>query len=284
VEKGIYRPSFPFRLDGREAALPRVLSLSGGERLNVIPAEARAAVAWLSPDAVEALCRPAAARLGVGLRLKETDAGAEIAVEGRAAHASMPELGVNALTALLELLAALPLAECGSTRALRRLSGLFPHGDGRGAAAGVAMEDEISGALTLAFTLLDMDSERIAGHFDARVPICATEVNCKRVVESKLAEAGFEVTGEMSPPHHTPADSPFVKTLLGAYGTYTGNRGECLSMGGGTYVHGIEGGVAFGAAMPGFEARPHGANERLNIKDLLAACKIFAQVIIDLCA
>ncbi len=285
VEKGLYRPSFSFRLDpAGEAALPRVLSLSGGERLNVVPAEAAAVVAGLDLGAVEALCRPAAERLGVGLRLKETDAGTEIAVEGRSAHASTPELGLNALTALLELLAALPLAECGSARALRRLGALFPHGDWRGSAAGIAMEDGISGPLTLAFTLLEMDSGRIAGRFDARVPVCANDENCKRVVEARLVEAGFEVSGEMSPPHHTPADSPFVKTLLRAYEAYTGNRGECLSMGGGTYVHGIEGGVAFGAAMPGFQANPHGANERLRVKDLLAACKIFAQVIIDLCA
>ena len=54
-------------------------------------------------------------------------------------------------------------------------------------------------------------------------------------------------------------------------------------MGGGTYVHDIPGGVAFGAGMPGFESNLHGANERMNIADMLTAIKIFAQVIYDLC-
>ena len=54
-------------------------------------------------------------------------------------------------------------------------------------------------------------------------------------------------------------------------------------MGGGTYVHDIPGGVAFGAAMPDFESNLHSANERMNIKDMLTAIKIFAQVIYDLC-
>ena len=88
----------------------------------------------------------------------------------------------------------------------------------------------------------------------------------------------------MEPPHHTPADSPFVKTLLKRYEQYTGTQGACLAIGGGTYVHDIPGGVAFGCGMPGFNGNMHGADEHLCIKDLLTSCKIFAQVIVDLCA
>jgi len=36
--------------------------------------------------------------------------------------------------------------------------------------------------------------------------------------------------------------------------------------------------------MPGFNGNMHGADEHLCIKDLLTSCKIFAQVIVDLCA
>jgi succinyl-diaminopimelate desuccinylase len=61
----------------------------------------------------------------------------------------------------------------------------------------------------------------------------------------------------MAAPHHTPAESPFVKTLLEIYEEYTGRKGECLSTGGGTYVHDIPGGVAFGSSMPGFVSNLH---------------------------
>jgi succinyl-diaminopimelate desuccinylase len=150
-------------------------------------------------------------------------------------------------------------------------------------AAGIALEDEISHKLTLAFTLLNMDEKGISGRFDSRVPICATAENCKNVVDKKLEDFGFEVKGEMVPHHYTPEDRPFIKVLLNSYEMYTGLKGECQSIGGGTYVHDVEGGVAFGATMPGFESNLHGANERLNIKDALTACKIFAQVIYDMC-
>ena len=35
--------------------------------------------------------------------------------------------------------------------------------------------------------------------------------------------------------------------------------------------------------MPGFNGNMHGADEHLCVKDLLTACKIFTQVIVDLC-
>ena len=88
----------------------------------------------------------------------------------------------------------------------------------------------------------------------------------------------------MDAPHHTPADTPFIKTLLSCYERYTGNRGECLAIGGGTYVHHIPGGVAFGCAMPGFNGNMHGADEHTSIADLLTSAKIFTQAIIELCS
>ena len=87
----------------------------------------------------------------------------------------------------------------------------------------------------------------------------------------------------MRPPHHTPGDSPFVQAMLRSYERFTGRKGECYAMGGGTYVHDIPGGVAFGAKMPDFESNLHGANERMHIQGMLTAVKIYAQVILDLC-
>ena len=40
-----------------------------------------------------------------------------------------------------------------------------------------------------------------------------------------MAEHGITVlTKEMLPPHHVDGNSPFVKTLLGAYEEYTGRK------------------------------------------------------------
>jgi succinyl-diaminopimelate desuccinylase len=282
TEKGGYKPLFKKTWEP-QTSLPRVSSFSGGYRINVLPADAEAVVLGMPPEELQRICSLAAEDCGVTCTYTKTEQGVRIKATGKAAHAAMPEAGNNGLTALIKILNALPLADCPSTLALRQLQEVFPHSDTRGKAAGIAMKDEISGELTLAFSLLEMDENGIAGQFDSRVPLCANEENCKTVLVSRLGAMGFSVKGEMSPPHHTPADSPFIQTLLKCYERQTGNKGACLSMGGGTYVHDIEGGVAFGASMPGFQSNLHSANEHVSVTDLLTACKIFAHVIIEMC-
>ena len=234
---------------------------------------------------VEVLCATGM-RVTELLSLKMSDIDFEnstLHVTGTGSHAAEPETGNNGITALVRLLLALPLADCPTTQALRDLDALLPHGDYRGRALGIAMEDDLSGYLTLSYTIMHLDEQGFEGYFDSRVPVCANEENCKAVVVQRFGRLGYAVEGEMVPSHHTPGDSPFVQTLLRCYERYTGQKGECLSMGGGTYVHDIEGGVAFGAGMPGFASNLHSANEHIRIQDMLTACKIFALVIAELC-
>ena len=141
----------------------------------------------------------------------------------------------------------------------------------------------MAGPLTVAFTLLEVTDTGLEGRFDSRVPLCATQKNCLQVAKATFESRGFDFAGEQDLPHHTPADSPFVKTLLKRYEEYTGLKGECLSTGGGTYVHDIPGGVAFGCTMPGFDTHLHGADERVRIQDLMLSAKMFTQIIADLC-
>ena len=79
-------------------------------------------------------------------------------------------------------------------------------------------------------------------------------------------------------------DSEFISTLLRTYEEYTGRKDECIAIGGGTYVHELKNGVAFGAAMPETDNRMHGADEFAVIEELIVSAKMFAQVIIDLCS
>ena len=88
----------------------------------------------------------------------------------------------------------------------------------------------------------------------------------------------------MRPPHHVDGDSEFISTLLRTYEEYTGRKGECIAIGGGTYVHELKNGVAFGAAMPETDNRMHGADEFAVIEELIVSAKMFAQVIVDLCS
>lgn len=282
LEKGSYKPVFT-KTWVAESATPRVKELHGGFRINVLPPEAECVVAGLSAEAAQPYCDKAAAETGVTYVLTERGDDLHILCKGKGAHASTPEEGVNAITGLIHLLCALPLAKVGSTAALHALNALFPHGDYAGKALGIAQADEMSGPLTLAFSLLGLNDTGLSGQFDSRVPVCANEDNCKAAAEAAFAKFGFTAEGGMQAPHYTPADTPLVSTLLKCYEQYSGRKGECLAIGGGTYVHDIPGGVAFGCTMPGFNGNMHGADEHTCIADQLTAAKIFAQAIIDLC-
>ena len=282
AEKGMYRLRFRKSWEP-ETAVPRVVSLSGGAQINAIPTEACAVIAGMEPMHLMAGAAPLCAELGTACRVDETPGGARLTVIGRGCHAASPETGINANTALIRVLTELPLADTPSTRALRELDRLLPHGDFSGKALGIAQEDEITGALTCSFTMISLTETGLEGVCDCRVPICADNDNCKAVADRAMTALGFETSGMMIPPHHTPAEGDFIQTLLRSYETYTGQPGVCYSMGGGTYVHNVPGGVAFGYSMPGTDTRMHGANERFPVADLLTAAKIFADVVAAMC-
>ena len=79
------------------------------------------------------------------------------------------------------------------------------------------------------------------------------------------------------------AEAELLHVLLETYEAQTGRKGETIAIGGGTYVHSIEGGVAFGCTMPGTDNRMHGADEFVVIQEIVDSAKIFTQVILDLC-
>lgn len=146
------------------------------------------------------------------------------------------------------------------------------------------MEDELSGNLTLSFNMLSVDAASMDGEFDGRIPVCGNDENVLEVVRARMAEQGLTLLNKaLIPPHHVSADSYFVKTLLAAFELYTGRKGECQALGGGTYVHHLENGVAFGAAMPETDNKMHGPDEFAVVDELLVSAKIFAQAIVDLC-
>ena len=258
--------------------------MKGGFRFNVVPPESECFVKGLDPACLEddALARDAKA----DFEFLPEDGGVRILCHGKNAHAATPDDGVNSIQALLELLVRLPLAECESPRAIRAMQALFPFGDNRGKALGIASADAESGELTLNLALITLDEKGFTAKFDVRFPLSSNEENCKKVCEASFAKYGITVTGDpdMTTVHCVPSDSTLVKTLLKCYSLYTGDPDpKPIAIGGGTYVHDIPGGVAFGCDFPGFEPKMHAANEQASVDNLIKAAKIFTQAIFELC-
>lgn len=283
VEKGGLKGSFTASFE-EDNTLPRILSVNSGVKVNVIPDKANAVIEGLSKEEVEKYCALVTNKIGVKFTVTEENNTCIINAKGVGAHAAYPEGGNNALTAILELLSSMPFAKSEGFNKLCYINKLLPHGDYKGEAIGVKMSDDISGELTLSFTIFEYNTTGLKGTFDCRAPLCANDENLRDVIAKNLKVE--EITLEpcnVFEGHHVDENSEFVQTLLRCYEMYSGKKGECIAIGGGTYVHHIKNGVAFGCTMPGTDNNMHGNDEFAVIDELILSAKIFTQAIITLC-
>ena len=205
-------------------------------------------------------------------------------VIGVGAHASTPHLGKNAGLAALSFAVKLPSLGAEDRKAFESVLELFPYGVTDGSGIGTKLQDEESGELTCTLDIFEVGEKEMHFIYDSRIPICGTKENCEDMARKTVEAKGFIFETEgMVPPHHVPKDSDFIKALLSCYEKVTGEKGECLAIGGGTYVHHVENGVAFGAILPGVDTHMHGADEWIKVKDLLLAAEIYAESILALC-
>lgn len=284
TEKGQLRPDVIASYENSEA-LPRIRAIDGGLVLNAVPPEADAVVEGLSAEAVGPVLDTVSVETGVSFAATDITGGVYIVAKGKNAHASTPAEGNNAITALIDALVRLPLADCEGLEKLRALHALMPHGQTDGTNWGIACADEVSGALTITLDIFHYSETEFRGSFDSRVPVCGGEERLFAIMAQKASENGLNLElMAHEGPHHTPEDTPLIEALKKIYTDYTGREAKCVSMGGGTYVHNIEGGVGFGCVFPEEDTHMHGPDEFMPIYDLMVSGQMFAQAIVDLCA
>lgn len=281
IEKGMIRGYFS--ADIMPSASPKtILELSGGTVINAVPESAYAVIGGTSVSEAEAAIR----RMSCGVSFSVKDFGGCIRIDacGKSAHASTPELGKNAVTALIKLLTFMDIRDDAS-RKLSSLSKLFPYGETDGSSLGIAQSDELSGALTCVLSIINYQAGKLEFKIDIRLPATSSVANVMDKLLPAAAGAGFRLDGHMgSEPHCVSEDTPFVRKLLSVFEEVTGKKGECIAIGGGTYVHEIEGGVAFGPEFIGDDNHMHSADEFIKEDDLIFNAKMFALAILRICA
>ena len=198
-------------------------------------------------------------------------------MKGVSAHASTPEKGDNAITKFLTF-------NNYGVPMLKKLAELFPHGEFNGKSCGLGFSDPISGEMTCVLSILYTKEGRLHGGIDIRFPLDRKKAEISDIICGKLREAGFDIDScEGVEPHCTDENSTFVQALLKTYERVTGEKGRCIAIGGGTYVHEIEGGVAFGAEFPGKDYHMHSPDEFITVGELLKNAELMAEAIIEIC-
>lgn len=228
-----------------------LLTLDGGTACNVVPASC-------------------------SCQLQMADGSRQtIQTQGKSAHGSTPEKGINAISRMMEQLYELHCAgdaDVPFSRFYQQCIGAHIHGEG----FGCGWEDPVSGKLTMNCGTIHLDDGLLKMAVDIRYPVTRDFDALFHQIRTLAADHGVETTCSMHmKPVHAQVNEPFIQTLLQAYRDVTGDHSEPIAIGGGTYARSLDHIVAFGALLPGRPLTEHQADEHIRIDDLLSAEQIY---------
>lgn len=264
TEKGMLRFTF-----GGNVNTSTIISIEGGTVVNAVPSEVKAVLKGriTIPEDEE-------------ITAYFEEGSTVILCKGKSAHASTPGQGKNAFTELLARLISVEEMRSGDRTLIDGLLTLFPKGETDGKALDLAVKDK-SGETTCVFSIVDLHDGQLTAKADMRFPVSLSKAKCTEKIKAAIERAGFSLLDiRGSEPHSVDENSDFVKALLKAYSEVTGEVGFCKAIGGGTYVHNIEGGVAFGMEIDGQDNHIHGDDEWVGVEALLTAAEIYAKAIV----
>lgn len=263
----------------------KIVSIKGGTVHNVVPALAVTVVQGVSDQEIQEAIKEL--NLNVKFTTKSQGNNIEIQAEGVSSHVASPENSINAITGLLTLLNHLSF-EGELAQVIAGLIKVFPHGDKYGEGSGMYYEDERTGSTSLNFGVINFDGTKLYVEIDYRFPIGRKFADVSEQGKAIMGELGFTMTScSGAETHYVDENSELVQTLAKIAHKYVDCDSNCVGTRGGTYVHEIENGVAFGPINPQNAKLDsnniHGNNEYVNAEEFFNNAKIFAEVIIELC-
>lgn len=230
-----------------------LLRMEAGTRPNVVPGVCRA---WI-----------------------QTENGVEEKVfYGEQAHASTPQLGVNAISVavpqLIDLLITYGERDDFLDFFLRRFDIAL---DGQG--LGMTCSDPESGYLTCSAGVLKLTEGEWELTCDLRCPVTVRMHNITNQIKNVAKEEGVQVSIDSLSEHlYYPREHALVSSLLDVYKKVTGDvLAEPIAIGGGTYARDLPNCVAFGPVFPGEECLCHQTDEYILRETLHQATAIYTE-------
>jgi succinyl-diaminopimelate desuccinylase len=201
-----------------------------------------------------------------------------IEIHGKAAHAMIPEEGINAIARLCIALRAIGIEskaidfiaqEIGEDPNATRIFG--------------ACVDEPSGRLKVNVGMIDLgEVERTS--IDCRIPVTVSKAEIVAKLSAAAARYGLAYKEfDWLAPIYLPKEHFMIETLMRVYREVSGDEvSQPIASGGATYARAIDNCVAFGALLPGEILTEHQPNERTVLDNLYRAMEIYAYAIHEL--
>lgn len=254
----------------------KLVSIKGGTAANVTPAAASAQLSC-SAELANKLISLSFPKISI----TAVEGGVLVEAEGVSAHGSTPWQGENAIGRLVLALDTMPFE--GEVKEWIHFLAQKLGMETNGKSAGIYLQDEVSGELTLNWGTLQADEKKLSMIINYRYPVTKAYEDCAPALDALFAQAGFEKTAEAAKEKlYVPADSELVNILLKVYKDHTGIDGKPICIGGGTYAKALPNILAFGPIFPGDEVREHKPDEFIEIPKLMKNAQIIASAMYEM--
>lgn len=195
-----------------------------------------------------------------------------VTFHGKAAHGSMPQLGVNAGMKAIKC-----LADYTQNKDLLKIVECYSDVYGKGCKANGYSHD--MGQNSLNVGLLDYKDGEISLIVNFRFVETCNVADLKSNITTASRPLSVKFS-EAMPILYFKKDSPLIKTLVNAYRAETGDyENEPLAIGGGTYAKETTNTVAFGLEYPGWDSKMHSVGEQIKVEALNQGMAIYARAI-----
>ena len=264
----------------------RLTKLEGGIAHNAVPASARAVISGSSEQygLIADRARLYSEETGHVIRTKKQGSALVAEAEGVAAHGAHPELGLNAVSILMDFLGRIGFAgeELNDFIAFyNEHIGFDLHGE----RMGCFFEDEPSGPLIFNVGKANINEELATVTVNIRYPVSCTDAQVMSAVEETIGSGRVGIVSRsVHEPIYVEPDDPSVTVMMEAYRKATGDlESKPFTIGGGTYAKAAGNIIAFGGLFPYEESTMHQADERISIESFMKMAHIYADVIFGLC-
>lgn len=265
-EKGVFQAV----LRSAPLGAANILEIEGGMAVNAVPGQAHARVRTTNGEL------PNTQHITVHWESNHT---AHLEATGRAAHASQPDEGDNAIAHLVAYLLDHDLVSDDERAFLEFDRKLLECTDGSD--LGIATSDDDFGALTAIGSTIKLENDCLVQAVDIRFPTSATAAGLKLSLTARCQPLGASVeTLHTMAPYLLEADTPPIKALMDAYEGATGKKAKPFTMAGATYARQFSVAAAFGPVlpdgdMPDWAGTMHGPDEAASIAELKTAFKAY---------
>ncbi|MEI7432946.1 MAG: dipeptidase PepV [Methanomicrobiales archaeon] len=284
AEMGILQVNFTRKIsfDCRNSSKDFLVSFNGGEAVNMVPDRAAAEIRTRNPLEIIRKCKEFSQVSGFMIAAEANGDLIIIRSAGVSAHGSKPQLGKNAIMQVVSFLSTLQLDPPEASRMVRFLEERIGM-ETSGVLFGLDMADQPSGHLTLNAGVIRYGGRNFTLSVDIRYPVTDTFDNVMEHIQKSLKDQEILTSiRKHQPPLYYPPGSDLISTLSTIYHDMTGDPGEPVAIGGGTYARKVPGMVAFGPYFPGKTNNIHAADESIGCDELITIAKIYARAMYSL--